>query len=115
LWGELALDTNGIQDVFTIRNRVIAHPAGRSKECTNGTGWTRTDRKVSYKEFTDFPFTYSQFMPSHTDRVLEEVKDFLVRFHDLLQKDKRGRITEDILNSCWPEELISWNKEAPKH
>ncbi|HUV51703.1 MAG TPA: hypothetical protein VMW64_01335 [Dehalococcoidia bacterium] len=112
---ELALDTDGIQDVFSIRNRVIAHPAGRSKECTNGNGWKREDRVVSYKKFTDFPSTYSRFTPSHADRVLEEVKDFLARFHDLLLKDKTDKIPKDILNACRPGELLEWSKEAPKH
>ncbi len=131
LYGEeLALDTDYIQDIFTIRNRVIAHPAGRSQECTNGDRWKREDRAVSYRKFKDFPFTYSQFTPPHADRVLEEVKNFLVKFHDLLKdkKDrvleympndlsekKKDRVVEDILNACWPEELIVWSKEAPKH
>ncbi len=111
------MDTKGIQDVFTIRDMVIAHPAGRSKECTNGNVRTAYDREVSYEKFINFPFTYSQFTPSHADRVLEEVKDFLIKFHGLL-KDKRDKVTkdtEDILNACWPEELISWSKESTKH
>ena len=111
---ELPLNTNGIQDIFTIRNRVIAHPAGRSEERSGKVVRTHVDKTVSYRKFTDFPFTYSQFTLSHADEVLEEVKDFLTRFHDLL-KDRRHEVPEDVLNACFPRELVEWSKEVAKH
>jgi len=95
---ELSLNIDGVQDVFTIRNKVIAHPAGRSEERSGKVVRTRVDKTVSYKKFTDFPFTYSQFTLSHADEVLEEIKDFLTRFHDLL-KDRRHEVPEDVLNA----------------
>lgn len=111
---ELALNIDGVQDVFTIRNKVIAHPAGRSEERSGKVVRTRVDKTVSYKKFTDFPFTYSQFTLSHADEVLEEVKDFLTRFHDLL-KDRRHEVPKDVLNACFPRELVEWSKEVAKH
>jgi len=111
---ELALNIDGVQDVFTIRNKVIAHPAGRSEERSGKVVRTRVDKTVSYKKFTDFPFTYSQFTLSHADEVIEEVKDFLTRFHDLL-KDRRHEVPEDVLNACFPRELVEWSKEVAKH
>ncbi len=108
---ELALCTDGIQDIFTIRNRVIAHPAGRSEERSGKVVRTRVDKTVSYKKFTDFPFTYSQFTVSHADEVLEEVKYFLLHFFDLL----KGKVSPELLDECWPKELIELSKEAPKH
>lgn len=111
---ELALNIDGVQDVFTIRNKVIAHPAGRSEERSGKVTRTRVDKTVSYKKFTDFPFTYSQFTLSHTEEVLEEVKDFLIRFHDLL-KARGNEVPEDVLNSCFPRELVEWGKEVAKH
>jgi len=112
---ELALniDIDGVQDVFTIRN-MVAHPAGRSEERSGEGVRTRVDRTVIYRKFTDFPFTYSQFTLSHADEVLEEVKDFLTRFHDLL-KDRRHEVPEDVLNACFPRELVEWSKEVAKH
>ncbi|MCK4362124.1 MAG: hypothetical protein KAW13_02470 [Dehalococcoidia bacterium] len=111
---ELALNIDGVQDVFTIRNKVIAHPAGRSEERSGKVVRTRVDKTVSYKKFTDFPFTYSQFTLSHAEEVLEEVKDFLTRFHDLL-KDRRHEVPKDVLNACFPRELVEWSKEVAKH
>lgn len=108
---ELALNIDGVQDVFTIRNKVIAHPAGRSEERSGKVVRTRVDKTVSYKKFTDFPFTYSQFTLSHADEVLEEVKDFLTRFHDLL----KGKVSPELLDECWPKELVEWTKEAPEN
>ena len=111
---ELALNIDGVQDVFTIRNKVIAHPAGRSEERSGKVNRTRVDKTVSYKKFTDFPFTYSQFTLSHAEEVLEEVKDFLTRFHDLL-KARRNEVPEDVLNACFPRELVDWGEEVAIH
>jgi len=108
---ELALCTDGIQDIFTIRNKVIAHPAGRA-QLRSGTGkWNRIDKEVSYKKFTRFSLVYSDFNLEHTDAVLIEVKDFLTSLFDLLQ----GKVSQELLDECQPKELVEWTKKVPKH
>ena len=112
---ELALRTDGIQDIFTIRNKVIAHPAGRAKlrTRTGDVKWNRIDKEFGYKKFTNFPLVYSHFTLQEADSVLTEVKDFLIKFHDLL-KHRKDKVPEDALNTYWPKELVEWSKEVPK-
>jgi len=110
---ELPLSTDGIRDIFTIRNRVIAHPTGFSKERHSEVApgcWerSRVDKNVSYGKFTNLPFTYSQFTSSHAEKILGEVRGFLTSFHSLL----KGKVSEQkVLDACWPTELIEWSKK----
>jgi len=104
---ELSIDIKGIRDIFAIRNKIIAHPAGFSKEKDSETGWKRVDQNVIYEKFKNFPFTYSKFNITHAEAVIEEVKNFLISFHKLL-KDKGSK--QKLLDACWPTELIKWYK-----
>lgn len=111
---DLPLNIDGIQDIFTIRDKVIAHPAGFSKEKHSEVApgrWQRSreDRTFSYLKFKDFPFLYSQFTPSHAVTIVQEVKEFLTNFHNLL----KGKVSEQkLLDACWPTELVEWSKRV---
>lgn len=103
---ELTLNTDGIQDIFTIRNKVIAHPAGRAKEQIDGIRQSRIDTKISYKKFTRFPHVYSYFTISEADTVLNEVKEFLTSFF----KSLKHKLTKEQFDEWWPKELTEWSE-----
>ncbi len=104
---ELSIDIKGIRDIFTIRNKIIAHPAGFSKEKDSETGWQRVDQNVIYEKFKNFPFTYSKFTVAHAETAIEEVKNFLISYHNLL---KGKGLAQKLVDVCWPTELIKWYK-----
>ena len=115
---ELQLDILGIRDIFTIRNRVIAHPAGESIEHrtqdSSGT-WQRTrvvpkhKKKLKYHKLhgANISTTYEHFSPDHAMRVFEETKEFLQQFSSLLRQ-----ANQQLANACWPEELSNWVREG---
>jgi len=104
------LCTEGIKDVFTIRNKIFTHPKGLSKEKYSEIKpniWkrSRVDIKVEYKKFKNFPTIYSQFTPSHAEDILKEVKNFLIKFHKVIKHKVSER---KILDSLWPTELVQY-------
>ena len=81
------LDTDGMQDIFHIRNNITLHPAGHEVVKIAGEGLGRIDKRIAYKKFKSFPFVYSDFILKEADEVLREVQEFLTKFLGLL-KDK---------------------------
>lgn len=56
----------GLQDIFDVRNKIAAHPAGASREALDlrpDGSWERQrlDRKVAFRKFTDWPTVLSRF------------------------------------------------------
>lgn len=102
-------DINGIQDIFTIRNKIIAHPAGRAKLHidTDEDRRSRVDRQVTYKKFKNFPLVYSHFTLKEADIILKEVKEFLTKFLNLVKE----RLSEQQFNDWWPKELVEWSNQ----
>jgi len=110
---ELSLDTDGLEDIFTVRNIIIAHPAGRAQSQT-GTGedvWSRLGRNITYKKFRHLPLHYSHFTLNHADELLKEVKEFLTKFLVLL----RDKVPKEQVDEWWPGELVEWSEEVNKH
>jgi hypothetical protein len=103
---ELKLDTNGIQDIFHIRNNITLHPAGREVLKVAGEGLGRLDKSIAYKKFRSFPFVYSHFTLNEADEILREVYQFLTKFLGLI-KDK---ISKKQFDSWYPKELTEWVK-----
>lgn len=108
---ELSLNIEGIQDIFTIRNKVIAHPSGRAQLQTTEHGWDRIDTQVNYKKFREFPSIYSRFTLREAEAVLNEVREFVTRFLGLI-KDK---VSQERIKEWWPDELVKWSESASKH
>lgn len=122
---ELTLDTSGIQDIFTIRNRIIAHPSGRAQLQTNKDGWIPLitsvkwhgkcvrilPQRLDYAKFKHFPSIYSDFTLREADEILEEVKEFLVNIFGSLS----GKVSQKQLDEWWPAELIEWSKPVSTH
>jgi hypothetical protein len=102
-----------IRDIFTIRNKIIAHPTAFSSErhSEHAPGYwdrSRQDMSISYLKFKDFPFTYTQFTSQHAQVVLKAAGDFLIEFHRLL----KGKVSDErLLNACLPLELMEWEKK----
>ena len=107
----MRLDVDGIQDLFTIRNKIIAHPAGRAQLQVAGGQPGRLDKHVSYQKFKEFPLVYSGFTIEHADKVFAEVTNFLTSFLSLLS----GKITKEQLAEWSPAELDQWHKSGPMH
>lgn len=109
---ELALNTDGIQDIFTIRNKIVAHPAGRaeSQTGTGEDGWSRLDKNVAYKKFRHFPVHYSHFTLDHTDEILKEVKGFTTAFLKMLSV----KVPKKQFDEWWPCELGRWSEAVSK-
>lgn len=117
---ELTLDTNGIRDIFTIRNRIIAHPSGRAQLQTDKDRFSPVtisvkwlDNKVSiveerpgYRKFKHFHSVYSHFTLREADEILEEVKEFLTNFLGSL----KGKVPQEQFDEWWPAELVKWSK-----
>ena len=102
---ELELDIEGLRDIFIIRNKIIAHPAGRSEELESEKNRDRRDRKVTYFKFTNFPFTYAQFSTDNAICAWSDVKEFMISFFTLL-KDKTQ--VKKLIDDCWPVEIIEF-------
>jgi hypothetical protein len=98
---ELRLDTNGIQDIFDIRNNITIHPAGREVMRVAGEGLGRLDKHIAYKKFKNLPFVYSQFTLNEADEIIREVYQFVTQFLRLI-KDK---ISEEQFHDWYPKEL----------
>lgn len=92
----LDLDTSGIQDLFLIRNQIIAHPPARSivagTGVTKGKGLTEKGKSLSLKneKLKHLPNIYSEFASGHTQKVYNETKDFLNKYHNLVAEKLSG-------------------------
>ncbi|MHB8104200.1 MAG: hypothetical protein ACYDG5_01480 [Dehalococcoidales bacterium] len=93
----------GIRDIFTIRNKIMAHPAGRSELTATDTGWERTDKLFNYNKLRDLPKIYSDFHPKHVYSILTEVHDFLTKYVTSI----KGSLTDTQYNYVWPIDLIA--------
>ena len=98
---ELKLDTNGIQDIFHIRNNITLHPTGCEVVKVAGEGLGRLDKRVAYKKFRSFPFVYSHFTINEADEILREVYQFLTEFLRLI----RGKISKEQFDDWYPKDL----------
>jgi hypothetical protein len=98
---EMTLNTDGIRDIFTIRNRIIAHPAGRAQVQIAGDQLGRLDKHISFEKFKDFPVVYSRFTTEHADNLVKEVREFLTQFINLIATN----ISNEQLNYWLPTEL----------
>jgi len=100
------IDVNGIIDVFTIRNKITAHPKGRSTLETTPDKWKRSDINISYLKFKDpnFPQVYSHFYPEHAYLIFTEAHDFLTKYITSI----KNNLTEEQYNYVWPKELNDW-------
>lgn len=107
---ELPINVDGIQDVFTIRNKVIAHPSGRARLRSTEHGWDRIDTQVSYRKFKRFPSIYSRFTLQEAEAVLNEVREFMTRFLGLI----KDRVPEERIKEWWPDELARWSESDSK-
>lgn len=104
----LPLNTDGIEDIFTIRNEIFAHspafsimagtgiPCGRGREIPRGRG--RRNR-INYKKFKTFPRVYSLFKTQHAEAVVNEAMNFVNAYRDLL----KGKIPDNILDAIRPK------------
>jgi len=102
---ELKLDTNGIQDIFHIRNNITLHPVGREVVKVAGEGLGRIDKRIAYKKLKSFPSVYSDFTLKEADEILREVEEFLTGFLNLL----RDKVPKEQLDEWWPRELVQWS------
>jgi hypothetical protein len=97
-------DINGIRDIFTIRNKITAHPKGRSSLVTTKNGWEREDENISYHKLEGLPKVYSHFFPEHSYLIFTEVHDFLTKYITSI----KHKLTEEQYNYIWPKNLIDW-------
>jgi len=102
-------DINGIRDIFTIRNRITAHPQGRSNLVSTNTGWERNDITITYYKLNNLPKVYSDFELKYTHLIFTEVHDFLTKYITSI----KGNLTDKQYNYIWPEELITWKSNNP--
>jgi hypothetical protein len=96
-------DINGIRDIFLIRNKISAHPAGRSNLISAQNGWEREDKNIPYYKYTNLPKVYSHFYPEHVYLLFNEVHDFLTKYISSI----KNKLSEKQYNYVWPQDLIS--------
>lgn len=84
-----SLDTPVIQDLFLIRNQVLAHPPARStvggKSVVPEKGLTQDGKDLKFNRFTHFPNIYTGFTSTHAHKVYEETKKFLEGYGTLIE------------------------------
>ena len=97
-------DINGIRDIFTVRNKITAHPAGRSNMATTDNGWEREDKNIYYSKLKELPKVYSHFYPEHAYLIFTEVHNFLTKYINDIHKN----LTDEQYNYIRPKELIAW-------
>jgi hypothetical protein len=84
---------NGINDLFRIRNEIIAHPKAREiiagTGVPKGKGWTGTREKIEYKckEFKDFPNIWEYFTRKEAIIIYNEIKRFLKTYYDFVREN----------------------------
>ena len=98
LYGQtLPLSVHGIQDLFLIRNQVIAHPRAMSIICGTKVpkekGLTEEEKPLPFSKFSHFPNIYEKFIHVHVQQLYDETKDFLERYHNLV----RDKLPEAVL------------------
>lgn len=94
----MELDTRGIQDLFTIRNRVFGHPEAwfvyEGSQVPQGKGLTQDRKPLPFLKFKDFPNIYTEFDSVHAEVLLAEVKDFLHRYSGLVKDQFPGSLRQ---------------------
>ena len=102
-------DINGIRDIFTIRNKITAHPQGRSLLVPTDNGRKRDEININNLKLKDIPSVYSHFYPKHIHLVFAEVHDFLKKYVTVL----KNNLTNEQYKYIWPEDLINWKSHNP--
>jgi len=102
----------GLRDIFHVRNRIVAHPAGTAKEDLDlwqDGSWDRkrADLTLEYERFTEWPTTLSQFTRDHAHEALAETKRVLKAIHDDLAK---AGVDPKILSRAFPSTLENWRE-----
>ena len=103
---KLAIPCEGIQDIFIVRNRILAHPCGittqsRTVSNTAGTHWVRSDRDIKYKKLrADFPVSYEQW----TRKDAEELSNVAAEFLGALRTELRTKgVEESTSAAAWSD------------
>ncbi len=103
---ELAAPFEGVQDVFLVRNKVLAHPLGvtvqsRTVSDTAGTHWVRSDKDIQYKKLrADFPVSYEQWTRKDSEELSKISAEFLAAVRAELQANG---IDETTCTAVWPD------------
>lgn len=88
------LDTAVIQDLFLIRNQVLAHPPARSTVGGTGVtaekGLTQDGKDLKFNRFTHFPNIYTGFTSTHAHEIYDETKNFLEGYGTLIHNFQVG-------------------------
>lgn len=101
---------DGLHDIFRVRNRIVAHPAGTAKEdldLRDDGSWDRkrADRTLTYDKFTEWPTTLSQFKREHAHEALAETKAVLRALRGDLE---RAGVDDAVLKRMYPPSLANW-------
>lgn len=75
--GPLTMDYTGIQDLFTIRNKVFAHSPEQTVITSNVPG---KSTRLVYRKFMGFPHSLMDLGVEHADKLLDEVTTFLAGY-----------------------------------
>ena len=81
---KIGIDYSGVQDLFTVRNKIFAHAPERavlsSSDSMKVTRW-------KFKKFTDFSSSYADYGPVESDIFFNELVVFIGDYIDLLKDD----------------------------
>ena len=84
---------DGVKDLFMIRNKMIAHPAGRTAAGSTTAPETGERLEVrapsapaEYNKLRGFPIQVSQFTAHHAVALIAEVRDFLLEYRGAIEK-----------------------------
>jgi len=83
-----ALDSSAVEELFLIRNQVLAHPPARSIVAGTGVvagqGLTQEAKPLALNKFAHFPNIYHEFAHCHALELYEEARLFLINYGRLL-------------------------------
>ncbi len=93
---ELSSGLDEVRDIFKIRNKVLAHPEGRSTETVSNDGSRKGALTYNSKyEASNFPKNRSQFKPNHAEEILGDAIEFIGHFHTLVADEIADELIAD--------------------
>jgi hypothetical protein len=88
-------DTHVIEDLFLIRNHVLAHPPAHSTVAgtgvVSGIGLNKKGKPLEYKVLKHFPNIYAGFTSTHAEEIYNKTINFLKEYAKLLEITADGK------------------------
>jgi len=79
---KIPIDYKGIQDLFTVRNKIFAHAPEQTVLSSNA---PKEVTKLAYQKFTNFPSSFAEFSETEADLLFKELNMFIYEYTSLMK------------------------------